>query len=99
MAESKAALQCPSCNGVGTMTGFVCGPTSGGVRTMACLLCKGLGEILAERAEWMRLGELLRTDRIREGYGGRERARMLGLTRLELNDIEHGKVDPRVALT
>ena len=46
----------------------------------------------------LRMGEAIRTDRIRENCGGRERARMLGLTPLQLNDVEHGKVDPMEVL-
>ena len=49
-------------------------------------------------ALWIRQGEAMRTDRIRENCGAKERAWMLGLTRLQLNDVEHGKVDPMEVL-
>ena len=96
-------IQCPDCRGSGAVTGFACGydaagEISGGVRTLPCFRCKGERGIPAEWAEWIWQGEAIRTDRIREHCGGRERARMLGLTPLQLNDVEHGKVDPMEVL-
>ena len=91
-------IQCPDCRGSGTATGFVCSRTSGSFRTMPCSRCKGAGTISVQMALWLRMGEAIRTDRIRENCGGRERARMLGLTPLQLNDVEHGKVDPMEVL-
>ena len=92
-------IPCPDCRSTGAITGFACSMDSGGsVRTLPCLRCKGESMIPSEMADWMRLGEALRVDRIREDCGGGERARMLGLTRLQLNDVEHGKVDPRSVL-
>ena len=91
-------IQCPDCRGSGKMTGFVCSTTSGSFRTWPCSRCKGAGAISVQMALWLRMGEAIRTDRIRENCGGRERARMLGLTPLRLNDVEHGKVDPMEVL-
>ena len=91
-------IQCPDCRGSGNHTGFVCSPTSGSFRTMPCFRCKGHRRNLGQMALWLRMGEAIRTDRIRENCGGRERARMLGLTPLQLNDVEHGKVDPMEVL-
>ena len=78
---------------------FLCGPVHGGIATLPCFTCKGERAIPTEQAEWIRQGEAIRTDRVREHCGGRERARMLGLTPLQLNDVEHGKVDPAAILT
>ena len=93
-------IQCPDCRGSGSVTGFACSPSrgTGGVRTLPCFTCNGQSTITTEKAEWRRQGEAIRTDRIRENCGGRERARMLGLTPLQLNDLEHGKVDPMEVL-
>ena len=91
-------IQCPDCQGTGAVTGFVCSTTSGSFRTMPCLRCKGERGIPSEWAEWIRIGEIIRTDRIREGYSGRDRAKMLGVGPLAYNAVEHGKVDPRQML-
>ena len=92
-------IRCPDCRGSGSVTGFACGPAGGGIRTLPCFTCNGQTTITTEKAEWRRMGEAIRTDRIRENCGGRGRARMLGLTPLQLNDVEHGKVDPAAILT
>ena len=91
-------IQCPDCQGAGSVTGIVCGLNFGGVRTLPCFRCRGERSILAEQLEWISMGKAIRTDRIRENCGGRERARMLGITPLALNAVEHGKVDPREVL-
>ena len=91
-------IQCPDCQGAGAVTGIACGLNFGGVRTLPCFRCGGERSIPAEQLAWMRQGEAMRLDRIRENCGGRERARMLGITPLALNAVEHGKVDPRVVL-
>ncbi len=91
-------IPCPDCNASGDITGLVCGPDGGSIRTMPCFRCKGERAIPSEQAEWIRCGELLRRDRIAHNVGGRERAQMLGITPLSLNDIEHGKVNPREVL-
>ena len=92
------SIQCPDCRGSGAVTGLACGPNVSGIRTWPCSRCKGTGVISVQMALWLRMGEALRTDRIRENCGGRERAQMLGLTPLQLNDVEHGKVDPTEVL-
>ena len=91
-------IQCPECQGTGGVTGFACGEGFGGVRTLPCFRCKGERGIPSEWAEWMRIGEAIRTDRIREGYSGRERAQMLGVGPIAYNAVEHGKVNPRQML-
>ena len=91
-------IQCPDCQGAGAVAGIACGLNFGGVRTLPCFRCRGERSISAEQLAWMRQGEAMRLDRIRENCGGRERARMLGITPLELNAVEHGKVDPKEVL-
>ena len=91
-------IRCPDCQASGAVTGFLCGPAGGGVRTLPCFRCKGERLIPAEWADWIRQGEAIRIDRIREHCGSRERARMLGITPLQLNTVEHGKVDPKTIL-
>lgn len=91
-------IQCPDCRGSGSVTGFACGPVHGGIAALPCFTCKGQGAIAIQKGEWIRQGEAIRTDRIREHCGAKERAWMLGLTRLQLNAVEHGKVDPMEVL-
>ena len=91
-------IQCPDCRGSGAVTGLACGPSGGSVRTLRCFTCHGDTTITTQKSEWMRQGEAIRTDRIREHCGAKERAWMLGLTRLQLNAVEHGKVDPMEVL-
>ena len=91
-------IQCQDCRGSGKMTGLACGPGVSRFSTWPCSRCKGAGAISVQMALWLRMGEAIRADRIRENCGGRERARMLGLTPLQLNAVEHGKVDPMEVL-
>jgi len=92
-------ITCPDCDASGAVAGFACSMDYGcSVRTIPCFRCKGERMIPSEMAEWIRYGEAIRTDRIREGCGIRERARMLGITPLILSDVEHGKVDLREVL-
>ena len=92
------SIQCPDCRGSGETTGLACGPNVSSFRTWRCFRCKGTNVITVQMALWIRQGEAMRTDRIRENCGARERAWMLGLTRRQLNDVEHGKVDPMEVL-
>ena len=103
MNTSTRLIQCPDCHGSGAVTGFFCGfndagDINGGVRTLPCFRCKGERGIPAEWGDWIRQGEAIRTDRIRERCSGRERAKMLGITPRQLNAVEHGKVDPAEVL-
>ena len=91
-------IQCPDCRGSGAVTDLACGPNGGSFRTMPCFTCHGDTTITTQKAEWMRIGKVLSADRIRENCGAKERAWMLGLTRLQLNAVEHGKVDPMEVL-
>ena len=91
-------IQCPDCRGSGAVTGLACGPNVSTWGEWRCSRCKGTGVISVRMALWFRMGKALSADRIREHCGGRERARMLGLTPRQLNAVEHGKVDPTEAL-
>ena len=99
-------IPCPDCEGRGTVRAIVCTvlesdalPTLHDPLTLLrCFLCHGKRTITLEHAEWVFQGEQIRKDRVREGCSGRERARMLNITPLTLNQIEHGKIDPKEIL-
>jgi hypothetical protein len=62
---------------------------------MVCSLCDATGEIADTRAEWRRLGQLHRDERIAIHHKGlREYAASIGITAAELSDMERGRRDP-----
>ena len=93
-------IQCPDCRGSGAVTGFVCSQNQRQLPNLALFpVARERGAIAVQMAlNGFAMGEAIRTDRVREHCGGRERARMLGLTPLQLNAVEHGKVDPMEVL-
>lgn len=85
---------CPECHGDRKVSG-VMHVNSGAGRAewlrfqgVQCVECDGSGEISEARAEEILAGQTRRLDRIERGLSLREEARRLGMTALELSDLE-----------
>lgn len=89
-------MLCPSCKATGEIIAdtvrYADGHCGYGV-TFCCPRCKGTGEVPDATAEWIERGERLRKRRV-EGQPyrtGREEAKLLGVSLIELNRQENGK--------
>jgi DNA-binding transcriptional regulator YiaG len=60
--------------------------------SIACNFCKGEGQVSSEAAERWRKGRALRDARVKQHISQREEAIRLGITWIQLNDIEHGRL-------
>ena len=79
---------CPRCEGAKVMFfAFRAG-------SIPCFLCNGIGEISDEQAEWIKLGASHRLLRMKQGLSVREMAKQLGITVIQLSDMELGKTNP-----
>lgn len=88
-------MKCPTCDGekeVRALVKFV----RGGCKpmTLACLDCKGTGEVPDERATWMDVGARMRNTRLYAHMTLTEAAKIIGVGVVDLSDAEHGRVDP-----
>ena len=88
-------VPCPGCGGLKEHRGIGCGPSGCKVMSIPCSDCKGVGEMAAADAEALlagrERGRMLREDRIRRGLSLREESRRLGISPVQLSDMERGK--------
>jgi DNA-binding XRE family transcriptional regulator len=94
-------MTCPDCNGVGDVfgTAVMCGPSGGTLRHWhPCTSCRGTGDVPDETPQWRMAGLELRI--LREGVdlSVRELARHLGVSPRDVNEAEHGRIDPAKVL-
>ena len=82
---------CPSCGGAKAGFGVMC--SDRGCRTGAIPggFCKGEGEVSSDAAERWHEGEAMRRERVEEGLTLFQKATILGVDPILLNDIEHGR--------
>lgn len=89
-------LICPSCGGKGQtlchVDGSRDGQPFGETRLMACSTCDGRKEITSEHQMRIIEGERRRDDRKARLMSLREEAKRLGISPVELADIEWGRV-------
>jgi transcriptional regulator with XRE-family HTH domain len=64
----------------------------------ACDFCKGEGQVSSEVAERWREGRAIRDARIKEGRSQLQEAKRLGISPVDLNDIEFGRKSKRDVL-
>lgn len=91
-------MKCQKCEGKGTelITGFIDyrdRSKSGFVQDhpIPCGRCGGSGEVSEAQAKQRRIGRYYRKRRIEMDLSMREAAQLLGISIIELNDIEHGR--------
>jgi hypothetical protein len=93
---------CPECHGNGrqTISGFVCGtkPQAGRVE-IRCSTCRGRGIVPDEMPRWREQGCVITTIRQVHDRSAREFARELGISPRDLNEAEHGRIDPSPIVT
>ena len=83
---------CPDCDGKREVFAHVNRGESGGsgFETIKCFRCKGVGTVQDEQAIWIIAGKLRRTKRVAEGISLRDEAQRLGVSVVELSEIERG---------
>jgi hypothetical protein len=93
-------MLCPDCNGkkitIASHVSYANGKHGYNV-PLKCSRCDGTGEVPDVMADWMRRGAIMRDRRLYDGpYRtlGAE-ARRLGITAVELSQMEMGKIEPR----
>ena len=88
--DAVAATLCPACNGAKRGVALV----GAEMVLCACTLCRGAGAVTEQTARWHYDGQIARVVRIAGGEAPQTAARRLGITTLELTDMEMGRADP-----
>jgi hypothetical protein len=83
---------CPECRGAKSSYAVSCGDRGcqTGVRT--CEFCRGEGQVNSDADERWRTGKAMRDARVKQGRTQEQEAEWLGVSPMDLNDIEHGAV-------
>ncbi|WP_316176282.1 hypothetical protein [Bradyrhizobium sp. SZCCHNRI1073] len=87
-------IVCPDCKGKKQMMAFVDGQDFNGVAEIACLRCRGSGEVCEDTERWMKIGGIHRTWRVAQWESLAECANRLGMGAAELSAMEQGRKDP-----
>ena len=88
-------VRCPDCKGKKRVFAHVNRGEKGcDFRHIDCSRCKAFGEIPKEQLGWIESGRKLRAERVARDVSLFEEARRLGLTSVQLSDIETGRVNP-----
>jgi ribosome-binding protein aMBF1 (putative translation factor) len=83
---------CRECRGAKSSFAITCSDRGCRTGMRACSFCKGEGRVSSEAAERGRTGQAMRDARVKRGFTQREEAMRLGISWIELNDIEHGRL-------
>ena len=83
---------CPSCGGAKTGYRISCGDRGCRTSEITCDFCKGEGQVSAEVNGLWQEGRALREARVAQGISQLEQARILGISQVDLNDAEHGRL-------
>jgi len=87
-----AIVVCALCRGAKAGYGVMCSDRGCRPAVIACGFCKGEGQVSSEAAERLRKGQALCEERVKRGFTQREEAIRLGISWIQLNDIEHGRL-------
>lgn len=60
--------------------------------------CKGVGAIGHDEVQWIKDGDSITQARRLKGYSGRELARVLSVSPVDLSQMEHGRIKPDLDL-
>ena len=82
---------CPRCNGACGGQGFVCTASGDRFGFIRCHVCDGEGKVVSAVAERLRVGEIIRQQRLAQDRSGREEAKRIGADVIALNHLEHGR--------
>jgi transcriptional regulator with XRE-family HTH domain len=89
---------CPTCGGsvenFVTFIRYASGHTGPPSRMLPCHQCDGTGEISDEQSDWIKLGEIMRRERIGRNVGLREEAERRGMRPSTLSKMEQGRMKP-----
>ena len=83
---------CPSCRGAKAGDSVMCSDRGCKPGSIPCSFCKGEGQVRSEAAERWRKGRAIRDARVKRGFTQREEALQLGISWIQLNDIERGRL-------
>jgi len=94
MTAEALTVVCPSCDGNQTTLVHVNtkDPTTHGLRWMACSTCGGVGKVSEDHLRRMGIGRKLREDRRARGLSLMQEAERLGISVVELSNMERGRV-------
>ena len=90
--EADGAVPCPCC--CGKPSGVVV--VNGRAHIPICRACNGAGTVPHRDAEWFRVGDRHRIARVMRGESLAASAARLGVASWDLNEMEHGRADPKV---
>jgi single-strand DNA-binding protein len=82
---------CPKCGGAKSSYAISCSDRGCETGVRACEFCKGEGQVSSEAGERWRTGKAMRDERVKQGRTQQQEAEWLGISPMELNDIEHGR--------
>jgi transcriptional regulator with XRE-family HTH domain len=82
---------CPGCDGAKAGFAIVCSADRCRTGMRACDFCKGEGQVSSEAGERWRAGKAMRDERVKQSRTQQQEAERLGISPMELNDIEHGR--------
>ena len=82
---------CPECGGAKSSYAVSCGDRGCQTGVRACEFCEGEGQVSSEAGERWRAGKALRDARVKQGLTQQQEAERLGISPMELNDLEHGR--------
>lgn len=93
-------ITCPCCDGRGSNAGFICYADGSGTRSqydeaITCDLCKGVGKIAKQIAQWLEIGRAHYLNRVARDESVMECAKRLGLRPSQVSAMEHGRADPK----
>ena len=82
---------CPECRGAKSSYAVACSDRGCATGVRACEFCKGEGQVSSDADECWRMGKAMRDARVKQGRTQEEEAEWLGISTMDLNDIEHGR--------
>jgi single-strand DNA-binding protein len=82
---------CPECRGAKSSYAVYCSDRGCQTGVRACDFCRGEGQVSPEAADRWRAGKAMRDERVKQGRTQQQEAEWLGISPMELNDIEHGR--------